>query len=86
VATHFGRAELTGRRGAALNHLMAVRRCDLAAAEAHIREAVRVWQLRSARAWELDLSMLTAAGITPAPPPGAGDRAAVAGRTLRRKP
>lgn len=86
VATHFGRAELTGRRAAALYHLMAVRRCDLAAAEAHIHEAVRVWQLRSARAWELDLSMLTAAGITPEPPPGAGDRAAIAGQTLRRKP
>jgi hypothetical protein len=85
-ATHFGRAELTGRRDAALSHLMAVRQCDRAAAEAHVNEAFRVWQLRSARAWELDLSMLTAAGITPAPPPGAGDRAAVAEQTLRRKP
>jgi hypothetical protein len=26
-----------------------------------------VWQLRSARVWELDLSMLNASGITPAP-------------------
>ena len=44
-------------------------------AEAHIDAAFALWRDRSARDWTLDLSILTTAGITLAPPPEREQRA-----------
>ncbi|MET9922627.1 hypothetical protein ABZZ04_37025 [Streptomyces sp. NPDC006435] len=53
-----------------------------AEARSHIRYAFNVWEARSARAWTLDLSVLTDAGVTPRRPPRAGERRGVAAATL----
>lgn len=52
-------------------------------ARAHIRDAFALWKERSAHTWTLDLSMLTTAGVTLAPPPDPADRVDVAERTVR---
>ncbi|WP_209241362.1 DUF5710 domain-containing protein [Streptomyces oryzae] len=85
TVTHFGLAELNGRRAAALAHLRAVTGMSVAAAEAHVRSAFALWRSRSAHEWDLDLSMLTGAGITVLPPPAAPEREKTARRTVRQE-
>jgi hypothetical protein len=75
TVTHFGLATLRGDDAAALAHLMSVTGLTRPQAEAHVRQAFAIWQARSARTWELDLTMLTGAGIAVRPPPDAGGRA-----------
>lgn len=82
--THFGRAEVTGRRDQALAHLMRVTGMDREAAEAHVQVAFEVWTELSRRTWELDLSMLTDAGVTVKQPPAAHERPGLADAGLRR--
>ncbi|MCP2257566.1 hypothetical protein LX15_001251 [Streptoalloteichus tenebrarius] len=82
TTTHFGLAEVRGLRQAALAQLRQVTGMSPAEAEAHVAEAFAVWRQRSQVVWELDLSILTTAGITLAPPPGARERAVIAERTL----
>ncbi|MEU6757764.1 hypothetical protein [Streptomyces sp. NPDC046685] len=53
-----------------------------AEARSHIRYAFNVWEARSVRAWTLDLSILTDAGVTLQRPPRAGERRGVAAATL----
>ena len=48
----------------------------------HVHTAFALWKQRSARTWALDLTMLTRAGITLAPPPSAPQRAAAAEQGL----
>ena len=60
--THFGLAQVQGRSSEALNHLMMVRGLSLERAAVHIGEAFAVWEERSARTWDLDLSILTEEG------------------------
>lgn len=86
LATHYGFAEVAGRDEQAFAHLMRVRACDRDSAVAHIEEATAVWQQRSARAWELDLRVLTDAGIAVAAPPAPEGRAEAAEKTLRQQP
>ena len=86
LATHYGFAEVSGRDDQAFAHLMRVRACDRAAAVAHIEDATRLWQQRSALQWDLDLGVLTDAGITVAPPPAPEARAVTAEQTLRQQP
>ena len=62
-ATHWGLAQIQGRSSEALNHLMMVRGFSLERAAVHIGEATEVWRERSARTWDLDLSILTGAGV-----------------------
>jgi len=50
---------------------------------AYRSDAFTLWRERSTRAWTLDLSMLTTAGMTLAPPPGSSNRGHIAERTLR---
>ncbi|MGW0393838.1 DUF5710 domain-containing protein [Streptomyces sp. NPDC003042] len=81
TATHFGFAQIRGLAPQARTHLMKVTEMTGAQADLHIASAFDLWQARSRITWTLDLSMLTDAGITLAPPPDAEARADVARRT-----
>ncbi|PRW62359.1 DUF5710 domain-containing protein [Actinopolyspora mortivallis] len=83
--THFGLAQVRGQAEAAFEHLRAVTGMSREQAEAHVDEAFALWRRRSARAWTLDLSLLTEAGITLAEPPPAHRRGAVAAAELARE-
>ena len=80
--THFGLANVQGRSAEALAHLIAVTRTSRGLAEAHIDEAFALWQERSARTWDLDLSILTAAGVTLARPVSSSRREEIARERL----
>ncbi|WIM93135.1 DUF5710 domain-containing protein [Actinoplanes oblitus] len=82
TVTHFGLAGLRGRDREAFSHLVAVTGMTEAQAREHVEDAFRQWRERSRITWSLDLSMLTDAGITLAPPPEPGQRAAIADDTL----
>ncbi len=84
TSTHFGHANVTGRAEQALAYLRRVTGMTDAEAGDHVHAAGEVWTRRSARVWTLDLSMLTAAGVTLTPPDGADGRAAVVERALHR--
>ncbi|WP_297621657.1 UvrD-helicase domain-containing protein [Nocardia sp.] len=84
--THFGFAQINGRESHALAHLMKVTGMTADEAQQHIADAFRTWNRRSARVWRLDLSILTGAGVTIAPPPAAAERAVVAGQHLQNLP
>ena len=80
--THFGLAQVQGRSSEALNHLMMVRGMSLERAAVHIGEAFALWKERSARTWDLDLSILTCAGVELARPVSTGQRAEIAAERL----
>jgi hypothetical protein len=80
--THFGLAEIRGFGDDAFAHLCAVTGMTTEQAEEHVEAAYALWRERSARDWTLDLSMLTTAGITLAPPPEAAARAGIADQGL----
>jgi hypothetical protein len=82
LVSHFGRANVTGRTDEAFAHLRAVTGMDQGQAWSHVRAAEELWIERSRRVWELELSMLTAAGITLAKPQQAADRAVAAKQAL----
>lgn len=81
-STHFGHAQIKGRADAAFAHPRAVTGMSAQDADRHISQAFALWRARSAREWELDLSILTNARVTLAPPPP--DRIAAAGESLRQ--
>lgn len=85
LVTHFGYANVQGRTDEALAHLRKVNGLTLPEALAHVYAAEDVWIARSARVWELDLSILTDVGITVRRPERAVDRPAVADRALARE-
>ena len=80
--THYGLAQLNGTAGQALAHLRTVTGMTSRQASAHVGEAFVMWRVRSLRAWTLDLSMLTGAGITLRQPPSAAERTAAADREV----
>ncbi|MEO7196467.1 MAG: hypothetical protein ABIZ05_16910 [Pseudonocardiaceae bacterium] len=82
TVTHFGLAGIRGKAQEALTHLRAVTGISDQQARLHVDDAFALWKARSARTWTLDLSMLTTAGVTLAPPPAPSDRVRVAERTL----
>lgn len=84
LVTHFGYANVQGRTDEALAHLRKVNGLTLAEALAHVHAAEDVWIARSARVWELDLSILTDVGITLRRPERAADRPAAAAGALAR--
>lgn len=63
LATHMGRAEAIGQGDAAMAHLRRVRGWTEEEAERHSSDAFRLWAQRNRRAWTLDLSVLTDAGV-----------------------
>jgi Domain of unknown function (DUF5710) len=83
TSTHFGLAQLRGLEDQALRHLMTVTGMNRDQAYSHVQSAFAMWHRRSRGRWTLDLSILTDAGVELAPPPGAGERAAVSHATLR---
>ncbi|MEJ7703908.1 MAG: hypothetical protein WKF47_09655 [Geodermatophilaceae bacterium] len=85
LVTHFGYANVTGRTDEAFAHLRAVTGMTQLQAWAHIRAAEDLWIERSARVWELDLSIFTGTGITLARPERAADRPVAAERALRHE-
>lgn len=60
-AIHYGLAQVRGREEAAFAHLRAVTGFNQQAADALVAYGFTRWRSRSRRAWELDLSLLTAA-------------------------
>ncbi len=80
--THYGLATLHGADRRAHAHLRAVTGMTIKEADAHIAEAYAVWSRRCRHDWELDLGILTAAGIAVRPPPSAPERAEIAERAL----
>lgn len=82
-ATHFGFAQVTGRADEALQQLMDVNGWDRHTARRHVDTAAQLWTQRSRLDWELDLTMLTTAGVRLAEPPEAQQRRTTAGNTLR---
>ena len=83
TVTHFGLAQLKGLEKNALRHLMTVTGLNRNQAHSHVRSAFETWHRRSRVHWTLDLSILTEAGVTVVPPPGASQRADVVDATLR---
>jgi hypothetical protein len=63
LATHFGFASVSGRRELALQQLASVNRWDDAQVWDHIDRATAIWEERNALRWQLDLSIITDAGI-----------------------
>jgi hypothetical protein len=68
LSTHLGYANVTGRADHALAHLRTVTGMTEAQVHHHVHSANQLWTARSGRIWSLDLSMLTAAGVTLARP------------------
>lgn len=83
-STHFGLAEVQGKRDLAITHLRTVTGMTGAEAEQHVRAAFSTWRQRSARRWTLDLGILTEADLKIVRPPSASERVAIAADTLRR--
>ncbi|MCZ1012040.1 DNA primase [Streptomyces lydicus] len=85
MVTHFGFAQVRGLEGRAFAHLLKVTGMTERQGRQHVQSAFLTWQQRSTHRWELDLSILTTAGITLAPPPSANDRAVTAEQTLKSR-
>jgi hypothetical protein len=62
--THFGYATVRGRDAEALRHLMHVNNWHRHIAQGHVDDAFRLWRVQSVSDWELDITMLTAVGIS----------------------
>ena len=82
-ATHYGIAQVNGHAEEALQQLMDVNDWDRSAARRHVKAAAQLWTKRSRLDWELDLTMLTSAGVRLAAPPQAQQRRTTAVNTLR---
>lgn len=80
LTTHMGFANVTGRTDQAIAHLQAVTGMTDDQTDAHIASAARRWAEQSGRTWALNLSILTDAGVTLAPPEEPAARAEAARR------
>ncbi len=81
-ATHYGLAAINGRDREALDHLCSVTGVSRPEAELHVEAAFETWHDRSLTTWDLDLGILTSAGVTVQRPPKAGERRRIAEREL----
>lgn len=82
LATHYGYARTQGLEEHVRAHLKAVNGWDELALGAHLFEAYVTWEERSARAWELELSIIEDAGIRPVRPVSRDQREAIASAHL----
>lgn len=80
--THYGRTSIMGGGDWAFDFLREIRGFSETEANEHIRDAMDLWEARSQRVWELDLSILTDCDIELAPPPEAVARAKAAREAL----
>lgn len=62
---HFGRAEVMGNAGRALQHLMRVNGWGKWTALRYIDLQAQIWEIRSTMEWKLDVSFLSLLGIEP---------------------
>ena len=69
--THYGFAMVNGDADWVFDFLMQIRESDATETNRHIEEAFALWEKRSEKVWELDLSILTDCGIEVTPPPSA---------------
>lgn len=83
TATHFGLAQIRGAAEAATTHLQRVTGMSAADVDEHVQAAFELWHWRSARTWDLDLSVLTDAGIAVQRPPDSDERPDIARQKLR---
>jgi hypothetical protein len=72
ATTHYGLTSKRGRGDQALTHLCAVTGMAEAEAIRHLEAAFALWERRSQMQWELDLSILAAAGVGIVRPAGFG--------------
>jgi len=72
--THFGLAQIQGKEDEALANLRSVNDWTRPAAELHVRQAFETWRSRCDIDWDLDLSMLTDAGLRLGTPPSRRSR------------
>ncbi|MDX2296671.1 MULTISPECIES: DUF5710 domain-containing protein [Streptomyces] len=82
TVTHFGYAQVRGLEARAFAHLSRVTGMDGPTARGHVDAAFATWRRRSRLVWELDLGILTDAGITVRRPPAAEERPGVAAAGL----
>ena len=80
--THWGLASVKGRTEEALSHLLEVTGLSRDLAIGHVDEAFAVWEARSARTWDLDLGILTSAGVELAQSVSPARRAEIAAERL----
>ena len=80
--THFGLASVKGKDKEALMHLQSITGLTEYEATEFVDAAFELWHQRSLTHWELDLDMLTKAGITLKKPPPPGERHRVAAQRL----
>jgi len=86
TVTHFGLAQLRGVADEAFAHLCAVTGMTTAEGNQHLDAAVTLWRQQSEIEWDLDLGILTSAGIQIVQPAGsAADRAQVSARRTAEK-
>lgn len=76
TVTHFGLAQIRGVDAQAFRHLCQVTAMSEAEANQHLRSAFGLWERRSQIPWELDLSILTEAGVSVIRPAGSGEERA----------
>ncbi|KAA1016851.1 DNA primase [Pseudonocardia sp. EV170527-09] len=82
LATHMGYASITGRTQEAQAHLRRVTGMTSRELFRHIDRAGQLWIERSAWTWDLDLRILTSAGVTVCSPPAPDQRAHQAEQVL----
>ena len=81
--THYGHsAKVLGIEDEVFSHLVEVTKMTPEQAETHVETAFALWRQRSRTTWDLDMSMLTDAGIVVVTPPGASERPVVAVEAL----
>jgi hypothetical protein len=61
--THFGFAQISGEEQAAMGHLQFVTGMNYNQARRHIAEAFDLWDIRNGTRWQLDLSVISDAGV-----------------------
>ena len=81
--THYGHsAKVLGIEDEVFSHLVDVTKMTSDQAETHVETAFALWRQRSQSTWDLDLSLLTDAGIAVAAAPRDSDRPVVASEAL----
>lgn len=75
TATHFGLAQKRGLEAQARFQLESVNGWSAQDVALHIEGTVEVWYARDQRAWHLDITMLTGAGVSVSRPPNREERA-----------
>ncbi len=86
LATHFGFAEISGKRDVAARQLASINHWSMDQVDEHVDRAFGLWRRRNEIDWKLDLGILTDAGLTiikPAPVASRAEMAAAALESVR---